>query len=74
MFYHDALPKRSDNYPIEQIGYNLIERGMFIFFGEFYDKKADDKLTEKEYNHVLKLLSQMIEIYFYVETGDEKYL
>ncbi|PTX14869.1 hypothetical protein SAMN04488598_13810 [Halanaerobium congolense] len=74
MYYHDAVPKRSDNYPIEQIGDNLIERGMFIFFGKFYDKKAGDNLTDKEYDHVLELLSQMLEIYFYVETGDEKHL
>jgi hypothetical protein len=74
MFYHDDVPKRSENYQIEQIGDNLIERGNFIFFGEFYDKKAGDNLTEKEYRHILKLLSQMLEIYFYVETGDKKYL
>ena len=74
MFYHDDVPKRSENYQIEQIGDNLIERGNFIFFGEFYDKKAGDNLTEKEYRHILKLLSQMLEIYFYVETGDKQYL
>ncbi|RCW49743.1 hypothetical protein [Halanaerobium sp. MA284_MarDTE_T2] len=74
MFYHDDVPKRSENYQIEQIGDNLIERGNFIFFGEFYDKKAGDNLTEKEYRHILKLMSQMLEIYFYVETGDKQYL
>jgi hypothetical protein len=74
MFNHDGDSIRSENYPIEQIGDNLVDIGMFIFFGKFYNKKASDNLSEKEYDHILELLSEMLEIYFYVETGDSQYL
>jgi len=47
---------------------------VFIFFGDIYDKKLGSKLSEKEYDHILKLLSKMMNIYFYVETGENKYL
>ncbi|MFW6026898.1 MAG: hypothetical protein ACOCRX_11200, partial [Candidatus Woesearchaeota archaeon] len=66
MFYHDEVPVRSNNYPIEEIGENLIKKDYFIFFGKFYDKKQGDSLSEEEYNDILELLSEMLEIYLYV--------
>jgi len=68
MFHHDKNYNRSSNYPIETIGDNLIDRGMFIFIGKIFKKEPDEKLTEEEYDKILKILDRMYEIYKYIES------
>ena len=70
MFHHDKDYKRSSNYSIKKIEDHLIDRGMFIFMGAIFKKEADETLTEKEYEHVLKTLDRLYEIYKYIEKRD----
>ena len=59
MFHHDEDYNRSSNYSIKKIEDHLIDRGMFIFMGAIFKKEADETLTEKEYEHVLKTLDRL---------------
>ncbi|MFW5795311.1 MAG: hypothetical protein ACOCV1_07510 [Bacillota bacterium] len=70
MFHHDENYNRSSNYPIKKISDDLIDRGMFIFMGTIFKKEADQTLTEKEYDHILKTLDRIYEIYKHIEKNN----